>query len=118
VRAVALWGAGVALLPRMVAADDVAAGRLVRVLPRHAARGAALYVVYAATRTVPTKVAAFRDFVLSSCRGAPGRVGAPSPGDRRGAPELASAAERALSRASTAPASRKAGSRPPGRAAR
>jgi len=75
VRAVALAGAGVALLPRMVAVDDVTSGRLVRVLPRHAARGAALYVVYAAARTLPAKISAFRDFALQSCRLAPGPSG-------------------------------------------
>jgi DNA-binding transcriptional LysR family regulator len=67
VRAATLSGAGVAMLPRIVAADDVAAGRLVRVLPPYISRGAALYVVYAASRVVPAKIAAFRDFVLQSC---------------------------------------------------
>jgi len=67
VRAAALNGAGIALLPRMVAADDVAGGRLVRVLPQYAVRGSILYVVYAAARSVPAKIAAFRDLVLSSC---------------------------------------------------
>jgi DNA-binding transcriptional LysR family regulator len=119
VRAVALWGAGVALLPRMVAADDVAAGRLVRVLPRHAARGAALYVVYAGTRTLPAKVAAFRDFVLSSCRGGPGRAAALPSGDRHATSDVArTGPERSASRASATSPSRRSGSRPPGRTAR
>jgi DNA-binding transcriptional LysR family regulator len=67
VRAATLSGAGVAMLPRILAADDVAAGQLVRVLPPYISRGAALYVVYAASRVVPAKIAAFRDFVLQSC---------------------------------------------------
>jgi DNA-binding transcriptional LysR family regulator len=67
VRAAALSGAGVAMLPRMVAVDDVNAGRLVRVLPSYTLHGASLYVVYAASRVVPAKIAAFRDFVLQSC---------------------------------------------------
>jgi DNA-binding transcriptional LysR family regulator len=67
VRAATLSGAGVAMLPRMLAADDVTAGRLVRVLPPYTSRGASLYVVYAASRVVPAKIAAFRDFVLQSC---------------------------------------------------
>jgi DNA-binding transcriptional LysR family regulator len=67
VRAAALSGAGVAMLPRIVAVDDVSAGRLVRVLPAYTLRGAALYVMYAASRVVPAKIAAFRDFVLQSC---------------------------------------------------
>ena len=115
VRAVALLGAGVALLPRMVAADDVAAGRLVRVLPRHAARGAALYVVYAATRTIPPKVAAFRDFVLSSCRGGPGRPGALSASNRQVTSDAKGAS---AERASAPPPSRRSGSRSPERSAR
>lgn len=70
VRAAALSGAGIAMLPRIVARDDVHGGRLVRVLPNHTLHGAALYVVYAAARTLPTKIVAFRDFVLQSCTGA------------------------------------------------
>jgi DNA-binding transcriptional LysR family regulator len=69
VRAATLSGAGIAVLPRIVAADDVTAGRLVRVLPAHVQRGAALYVVYAAARTLPAKISVFRDFVLQSCTG-------------------------------------------------
>jgi DNA-binding transcriptional LysR family regulator len=67
VRGASLSGAGVAALPRLVAADDASAGRLVRVLPAYVLRGAALYVVYAAARTLPAKISAFRDFVLQWC---------------------------------------------------
>jgi DNA-binding transcriptional LysR family regulator len=67
VRAAALSGAGIALIPRIVASNDVAAGRLVRVLPQYTARGAMLYIVYAAARVIPAKIIAFRDLVLSSC---------------------------------------------------
>lgn len=84
VRAVTLAAAGVALLPRMVAAEDVASGRLVRVLPRYTAHGAALYVVYAAARNVPAKIAAFRDLVLQSCRNGPPRTGLLAPEPARG----------------------------------
>ena len=66
-RGAALAGAGVALLPHLIAADDVAAGRLVHVLPQYVMRGASLYVVYAAARALPAKIAVFRDFVLQSC---------------------------------------------------
>lgn len=69
VRGAALAGAGVALLPHLIAADDVAAGRLVHVLPQYVVRGASLYVVYAAARVLPAKISAFRDFVLQSCKG-------------------------------------------------
>lgn len=66
VRAAALSGAGIALLPRIIAADDLQAGRLVRVLPLYTLRGSALYVVYAAARVLPAKISAFRDFVLQA----------------------------------------------------
>jgi len=81
VRGAALAGAGVALLPQLIAADDVAAGRLVRVLPQYVMVGAALYVVYAAARVLPAKIAAFRDFVLHSCSNA-----SPLPGAAERAP--------------------------------
>jgi DNA-binding transcriptional LysR family regulator len=73
VRAAVLAGAGIALLPRIVAAEDVAAGRLVRVLPGYTMKGTSLHIVYAATSKVPAKIAAFRDFVVASfARGTPG----------------------------------------------
>jgi DNA-binding transcriptional LysR family regulator len=67
VRAAALSGAGIALLPRMIATDDFLAGRLVRILPQYTWRGAALYIVYAAARSLPAKIRAFRDHVLHAC---------------------------------------------------
>jgi DNA-binding transcriptional LysR family regulator len=67
-RAVLRAGAGVGPLPSYFAAEDAAAGRLVQVLPgwRHSA--SALFVVYPATRHVPRRVAAFRDFLVESFR--------------------------------------------------
>jgi DNA-binding transcriptional LysR family regulator len=64
-------GAGIGLLPSFLARDDVASGALVRVLPRHAAPQAALYVVHPAARHVPAKVIAFRDFLLERLDAAP-----------------------------------------------
>lgn len=78
VRGAALSGGGVALIPRLVAADDVAAGRLLRILPAYSVRGASLHIVYAAARKTPAKIAAFRDFVLETCTQAP--LGAVPPG--------------------------------------
>jgi len=57
-------GAGIGLLPAFVAEPEVAAGTLVRVLPRHERSGGNLYVVTPAARHVPRKVTAFRDLVL------------------------------------------------------
>jgi DNA-binding transcriptional LysR family regulator len=64
VRDAACAGAGVALLPSFLVRADLAAGRLVRLLPRHAAPQAGLYLVHPAARHVPLKVTAFREVVL------------------------------------------------------
>lgn len=66
VRALVVAGGGVALLPRILAAPDLASARLVPVLPELTTPGAPLHLVHAATRGVPAKIVAFRDFVLES----------------------------------------------------
>jgi DNA-binding transcriptional LysR family regulator len=66
IRASVLAGGGVALMPRIVCAKDEAAGRLVRVLPAFAAKGADLCVLYPSAAHVPARVAAFRDFVAAA----------------------------------------------------
>jgi DNA-binding transcriptional LysR family regulator len=66
VRSAVLAGAGIALIPRILAAQEVAAGRLVRVLPRYTMQGASLHVVYAAAPKLPAKIAAFRDFIVEA----------------------------------------------------
>jgi len=65
-RAATVAGGGIALMPRIVCAKDEAAGRLVRVLPRFAARGASLYVMYPSAAHVPARVTAFRGFVATA----------------------------------------------------
>jgi DNA-binding transcriptional LysR family regulator len=62
-------GGGIGLLPSFLAESDVAAGRLARVLPRFAARGGHLWIVFPEARHVARKVAAFRDFLVESLRG-------------------------------------------------
>lgn len=64
-------GGGIGLLPTFVAGPDVAAGTLVRVLPRYERHGANLYIVSPAARHVPRKVTAFRDLVLEVLRARP-----------------------------------------------
>jgi DNA-binding transcriptional LysR family regulator len=64
VRAMILAGAGIGLLPHINAAADEASGRLIRVLPELHGHGATLYVVYPSTKNVPSRVTAFRDFVI------------------------------------------------------
>ncbi|HEY8432432.1 MAG TPA: LysR family transcriptional regulator [Sandaracinaceae bacterium] len=57
-------GAGIGLLPSFVA-ERGGAGQLVRVLPKHVARGAPLHLVYPADRYLPRRVALFRDFLVA-----------------------------------------------------
>ncbi len=66
VRAAAVAGGGIALLPRLVCSRDEAAGRLVRVLPAFLAKGAELYVMFPTSAQVPARVTAFRDFVAAA----------------------------------------------------
>jgi len=65
-RAAAVAGGGIALLPRLICLKDEAAGQLVRVLPAFAAKGATLYVMYPSSAHVPARVSAFRDFVRAA----------------------------------------------------
>jgi DNA-binding transcriptional LysR family regulator len=74
VRAAVCAGAGVGLLPWFLCVDDVAAGRLVRVLPRYEQTGVALYIVYPPTEHLPQRVAVFRDFLIESLTPPPWRV--------------------------------------------
>jgi len=67
VRATLVAGGGIGLIPRMIAASEVATGRLVRVLPEYGVSGAALYVIYPSARQVPTKVSLFREFLAKRC---------------------------------------------------
>lgn len=69
--AATLAGAGIGLLPRFTAEAEVGAGHLVRVLPTHAAKAGAIYVVHASSKHVPRKVTAFRDFLVESLRALP-----------------------------------------------
>jgi DNA-binding transcriptional LysR family regulator len=57
-------GLGLGLLTTFIAQEDLAAGRLVRVLPRLAFRLGAVYLVHPPAQHVPRKVAAFRDYLL------------------------------------------------------
>ncbi len=57
-------GAGIGLLPTFLAWPDVAAGRLVALLPRHVVSGGSFVLLHPKTRHVPRKVTAFRDFLL------------------------------------------------------
>jgi len=86
VRAAALAGAGIALMPRVICASELRDGRLVRVLEPWESRASALYFVYPTARHVPAKVTAFRDFLLARfTEPHAGRGAAERRGSRRGA---------------------------------
>jgi DNA-binding transcriptional LysR family regulator len=68
VRAIVLAGGGIGAMPRINCAADEASGRLVRVLPGFHLRGATLYLVYPSAKNLPTRVTAFRDFVVEAFR--------------------------------------------------
>jgi DNA-binding transcriptional LysR family regulator len=59
----ALAGLGIALVPRYAVADDLAAGRLVVVLPRYRTMARPLLAVYPRSSAVPRKVRLFIDFL-------------------------------------------------------
>jgi DNA-binding transcriptional LysR family regulator len=58
-----LAGQGIGLVPDL-AAPELELGKLVRVLPAYAQRGAILYLVSPPLRLVPTRVTLLRDFLL------------------------------------------------------
>src|SRR5262249_16940027 len=64
-RKAALAGLGIALLPRYSVADDLAAGALVTLLPRHKVAQRPLLAVYPRASVVPQKVEAFVDFLTN-----------------------------------------------------
>ncbi len=64
-------GAGLGIVPTFLTEADVAAGALVRVLPRWTMRTSDLWIVSPAARHAPRKVTAFRDFVIESLKARP-----------------------------------------------
>ncbi|HEY6455610.1 MAG TPA: LysR family transcriptional regulator [Steroidobacteraceae bacterium] len=64
----AVAGLGVALLPDSVSAPEIAAGQLVRVLPRYRREGADLYAVYASRHQIPQAVTDFVGFTAEKIR--------------------------------------------------
>lgn len=57
-------GAGLGLMPAFLAQPDLAAGTLVRVLPKIESKMGGLFLVHPPAQHVPRKVTAFRDFVV------------------------------------------------------
>lgn len=63
-REAALAGAGVILQPHALVSEDLAAGRLTRLLEGFETRGRQFFLVYARDRAAPAKLRAFVDFTL------------------------------------------------------
>lgn len=70
-RAAALRGLGVSLLPTYCVGEDIAAGRLVPLLSHHLVESRNLYAVYPARAAVPQKVKAFVKFLQERYRDPP-----------------------------------------------
>jgi DNA-binding transcriptional LysR family regulator len=69
--AVTRQGVGIARLPAFVADADVAAGTLLRVIPRWSARAGTIYMVQPGRKHVPRRLTAFRDLLLEIVRKRP-----------------------------------------------
>jgi DNA-binding transcriptional LysR family regulator len=63
-RAAALAGRGIALLPTFLAGPDIASGRLSRVLEGYVSRELGIYALYASKRFLAAKTRAFIDFLV------------------------------------------------------
>nr|WP_246341173.1 LysR family transcriptional regulator [Simiduia aestuariiviva] len=63
--AMAVQGYGIAVSPRFICWQDLAAGRLVPVLGDYSLAGRSLYAVYPASRFVPQRVRLFIDFLVA-----------------------------------------------------
>jgi DNA-binding transcriptional LysR family regulator len=75
IREAALADGGIALLPGFLAARDLEAGRLERVLPRYSIRETGgVFLLHRPGGVVPAKVAAFRDYVVAQLAPARKRV--------------------------------------------
>ncbi len=75
----ALAGRGLAIHPTYMVAADLAAGRLVAVLPETPPTGLDIYVIYPARNNLPKRVRAFLDHLREWARSPPDWARAPSP---------------------------------------
>ncbi|WP_461517517.1 LysR family transcriptional regulator [Porticoccus sp.] len=62
-RQAVLGGAGIMLTPTFIVGEDIAAGRLLRLLPDYRAKEVTIYAVYAGRRHLTPKVRAFIDYM-------------------------------------------------------
>lgn len=80
-RRAVMAGMGLGVVPSFLTREDVAAGRLVRVLPRVSLGEGGLHLVFPAGRHLPRKVRALRDFLVEHFQAFPmvGRAPPPAP---------------------------------------
>jgi DNA-binding transcriptional LysR family regulator len=69
----ALQGGGIVMQPALLLADEVDAGRLVKVLPAYAPPARPIYMVYTPASRLTPKVRTFVDFVVEALRTEAGR---------------------------------------------
>lgn len=62
-RQAVLGGAGIMLTPTFIVGEDIAAGRLVKLLPEYRAKEVTIYAVYTGRRHLTPKVRAFIDYM-------------------------------------------------------
>ena len=74
-RRAALAGQGISMLPLILAADDVHAGQLIRLLPDYDLGEIMLQAVYPASRHLSVKVRSFLDFLVQRLREQPVLLG-------------------------------------------
>lgn len=75
----ALAGRGLSIHPTYMVADDLAAGRLVSVLPETPPTGLDIYVIYPARNNLPRRVRAFLDHLRDWARSPPDWSRGPTP---------------------------------------
>ncbi len=64
-RTAALRGMGIIMQPEVLLADDIAAGRLVRILPEHELPSYPMHLVYPSHRNMTPKLKSFVEFVVA-----------------------------------------------------
>ena len=62
-RAAAVAGLGIAVIPDFMAQPEIDSGRLVSVLDEHVLTGAGIFAVYPHRRYLPAKIRVFVDFL-------------------------------------------------------
>ena len=65
-RTTAIEGLGIIMQPEVLVGDDVAAGRLIRILPDYEPPSRPMHIVYLADRRPTPKLRSFIDFVVKA----------------------------------------------------